>query len=116
MPVYIYQHPKTKEVIEIIQSIHDKHEYIDDKNIKWNRIFTIPEVNTQGVLKAECSPKEFAEYTKNKKGTIGDLWDRSSELSEKRKKIYGKDPIKEKYFKDWSKKRKGKIHPKSNID
>ena len=44
------------------------------------------------------------------------MFDRSAELSEKRRKIYGKDPVKEKYYKDWSKKRKGKVHPKSRLD
>lgn len=116
MPIYIYQHPKSKKLIEVIQSIHDKHEYIDKDNVKWDRVFTAPELNTQGTLKADSSPKDFSDYTRNKKGTIGDLWDRSAELSEKRKKIYGKDPVKEKYFKDWSKKRKGRIHPKNHSE
>jgi hypothetical protein len=65
-------------------------------------------------LTAESTKTDFAEYTKNHRGTIGDLWDRSAELSEKRSKIYGKDPVKDKYFKDWSKKRKGKKHPLDN--
>jgi len=109
MPIYIYQHPINKKTKELIQSIHDKHEYIDENNIKWDRIFTVPQLNTEGTLSANTTEKQFSEYTKNKKGTIGDLWDRSKELSEKRKKIYGKDPLKEKYEKDWSKKRKGKV-------
>jgi hypothetical protein len=50
--------------------------------------------------------------TGNKKGTMGDLFDQSKELSEARKKIHGgKDPVKQKYWKEWSKKRKGKKHP-----
>jgi hypothetical protein len=115
MPVYLYQNPKTKEIKEIVQSIHDEHEYYEN-NVKWNRIFTAPEINTQDKLKVDSSAKDFARVTANQKGSLGDLWDRSSELSEKRKKIYGKDPVKEKYFKDWSKKRKGKVHPKSHLD
>lgn len=115
MPIYLYQNPKTKEVKEIIQSVHDVHEYYED-DIKWNRIFTVPEVNTQDKLNINSTAKDFDRVTGNKKGSLGDLWDQSKELSEKRKKVYGKDPVKEKYFKDWSKKRKGKIHPKSNLD
>ena len=49
------------------------------------------------------------EYTKNKKGTLGDLWDASREASEKRIKKYGKDPVKEKHFKKF-KKEKGIKH------
>lgn len=111
MPEYLYQNPKNNKVISIIQSIHDNHEYIDEDGLKWNRVFTSPQLNTEGTLSADCSAQQFSEFTKNKKERFGDLWDRSSELSEKRKKLYGKDPIKEKYFKNWSKKRKGKKHP-----
>jgi hypothetical protein len=115
MPIYLYQNPKTREIKEIIQSVHDLHEYYED-NIKWNRVFTVPEVNTQDKLSVDSNAKDFDRITGKKKGSIGDLWDQSKELSEKRKKIYGKDPVKEKYFKDWSKKRKGKLHPKSSSD
>jgi hypothetical protein len=117
MPLYSYAHPKTKKVIDIVQSIHDKHIYIDKGGVEWERVFTVPEVNTHGTLKVECSEKQFSEYTKNKKGSIGDLWDQSAELSEKRKKIYGgKDPVKKKFFKDWSKKRNNKVHPQSRLE
>lgn len=115
MPIYLYQHPKTKEVKEIMQSVHDVHEYYEN-DIRWDRIFTVPEVNTQDKLNINSTAKDFDRITANKKGSLGDLWDQSKELSEKRKKIYGKDPVQEKYFKDWSKKRKGKIHPKSKSD
>lgn len=111
MPEYLYQNPKTEKIISIIQSVHDKHEYIDEDGLKWLRIFTVPQVNTDFKLKAESSSKDFAEYTRNKKGSMGDLWDVSKELSEKREKTFGKDPVKQKYFKNWSKKRKGKKHP-----
>lgn len=116
MPLYTYIHPETEKTIDIVQSINDPHVYIDKDGIEWKRVFSVPEINTQGTLKADCSPREFSEFTKNKKGTFGDMFDRSKELSEKRKKIYGKDPVKEKYFKDWSKKRNGKIHPKSHSE
>jgi len=116
MPVYTYIHPETEETIDIVQSVHEHHIYIDKNGIEWKRVFFPPEINTQGTLKADCSAKEFSEFTKNKKGTLGDMFDRSAELSDKRKKIYGKDPIKEKYYDTWSKKRKGRIHPKKHLD
>jgi hypothetical protein len=115
MPVYIYQNSKTKQVKEIVQSVHDKHEYSED-GFLWDRVFTSPQLNTQEKLSINSNEKDFSRVTKNQKGTIGDLWERSEELSEKRKQIYGKDPVKKKYFKDWSKKRKGKVHPKSHLD
>ena len=113
MPIYIYQNPKTKEIKEIIQSVHDAHEYFEN-GTKWNRVFTAPEVNTNDKLHAESTSQQFSELTGKQKGTMGDLWDRSQELSEKRKKLYGgEDPVKKKYYDNWSKKRKGKVHPKS---
>ena len=42
------------------------------------------------------------------------MWDRSKELSEIRAAKEGKDPIKEKYFKDYAKKTKGKKHSKDS--
>lgn len=111
MPTYIFQHPTTREYKEIVQSINEQHVYIDEYGVKWERIFTIPQLNTEGTLDVNCTEKQFSEFTKNKKGTIGDLMDRSSELSEKRKKIYGEDPLKKKYLQGWKKKRKGKRHP-----
>jgi len=116
MPIYTYIHPDTEDTIDLIQSVHEEHIYIDDSGVEWKRVFSAPEINTKGSLKADCTPKEFSEFTKNTKGSVGDLWDRSAELSEKRKKVYGQDPVKKKYFEEWSKKRKGKIHPKSKLD
>lgn len=115
MPIYIYQNPKTKQIKEVVQSIHDQHEYMED-GIKWHRIFTTPQVNTQEKLNENSTEKDFSRITSNQKGSVGDLWDRSKELSEKRKKVYGEDKVKRKYFEDWSKKRKGKIHPKSHSE
>jgi hypothetical protein len=111
MPEYLYEHPKNGKVISLIQSVHDKHEYVDKNGVKWNRVFTAPELNTEGKLKPDCTVKEFSDYVGKKKGTIGDLFDRSAELSQKREKMMGKDPLKKKYFESWSKKRKGKRHP-----
>lgn len=116
MPAYIYQHPQTDELIEIIQSANEDHIYIDADGIQWNRVFTPPQISIDSQNKCESSSSDFISSTKNKKYNIGDMWDKSLELSEKRKRIYGKDPVKEKYFKDWSKKRKGKVHPKQNSE
>jgi hypothetical protein len=49
--------------------------------------------------------------TANKNQTLGDLWDRSKELSDKRKGILGHDPIKEKAEENYSKIRKGRKRP-----
>jgi hypothetical protein len=115
MPQYIYQNPKTKQTIEIVQSIHDIHEYTDKNGLKWNRVFTVPQATIPESMNAFTTDKEFIDKTKNKKGNYGDIMDRSKELSEQRKEKFGSDPIQKEYFNDWSKKRKGKKHPKSQL-
>lgn len=110
MPIYVYEHPKTKKQIEIFQSSDDKHEFTDKKGIKWDRVFTAPNVLIDSKIDP-FSESDFLEKTKSEKGSIGDLMDRSAELSDKRaQKAGGVDPIKERFFKEYSKKRKGKKH------
>lgn len=107
MPIYIYQHPKTEEVIEIIQGMNDTHEYIKD-GVKWTRIFTKPQATIDTQINPN-SANDFVNNTKNKNYSIGDLWDKSAELSEKRAKG-GQDPIKQKTIDIYEKKTK-KLHP-----
>lgn len=111
MPVYIYQNPKTKEVVELVQSINDTHDYTDESGLKWNRVYTVPQVGIDTKLDAFSTGNDFVEKTKNKKDSIGHLWDRSKELSEKRKSKFGEDKLKTKYLENWSKKRKGRKPP-----
>lgn len=110
MPSYTYQHPKTKKKIDIIQSMDAVHEYIDDKGVRWLRVFSSPFAQTDTQIDP-FSYQDFVKKTNNKKRTVGDLWDISAELSEKRTKKVGKDPIKEKTIKDYRKKCNGKKHP-----
>jgi hypothetical protein len=90
--------------------MNDNHEFTDEKGIQWIRVFSIP--NT--AVDTEIDPFSYTDFvnkTNGKKGTVGDLWDRSAELSEKRKKKAGKDLIKEKAIQDYRKKCKGARHP-----
>jgi hypothetical protein len=110
MPIYIFEHPKTKKQIELIQGMNEKHEYVDGKGIKWNRIFSKP----NAAVDTEIDPFSYTDFvnkTNNKKGTVGDLWDKSAELSDKRAKKVGKDPVKAKAITDYRKKCQGRLHP-----
>jgi|TARA_R100000808_G_C2097551_1_gene115747 hypothetical protein len=111
MPLYLFQHPKTEEVIEVIQKMTEPHVYTDEEGTKWNRIFTSPNasIDTQN----DGTHEGFMKYTQNKKGTIGELWDASREASEKRNQEQGHDPVKEKHMKNYSKKRRGMKHKDS---
>jgi hypothetical protein len=112
MGLYLFQNPLTEEIVEIFQNMSDEHIYEKD-GIKYNRIFTIPQTSIDSQKVNPFDSNSFIERTKNKKGTIGNLQDYSKELSLKREQILGKDPLKEKYYENYSKTRGGKkIHPK----
>lgn len=101
MPVYLYQNEQTGEIKEIVQSMSEKHEY-SENGIAWVRIFTIPTAAVDTVIDP-WSSKDFVEKTRNKKGTLGGIWDQSAELSEKRKGNSNVDPVKEKNYSDYEK-------------
>jgi hypothetical protein len=100
---YLYEHPTTGEVIEVSQGMNDVHEFFGDDGVKWNRVFTLPQVSMDTKLDA-FSAKDFIKKT-DKTGTIGDLADRAQELSEIRKsKNGGVDPVLNKTVKDYKRK------------
>lgn len=110
MPEYSFKHPKTKEIKTLIQKMSDKHEFVDDNGVRWERVFEVPNAS----IDTEIDPfslQDFKEKTNNKRGNVGNLWDLSKELSEKRIKLSGKDKVKEKTIQDYRKKCKGKRHP-----
>lgn len=109
MPVYIFKNPKTGQIKEIVQPMNSDHVYSED-GIQWERIFTIPLTSIDSEIDA-MSEKSFCDKTKNKNYTLGDLWDKSKEMSEKRKTKEGIDTVQESYFAKYSKDRKGKKHP-----
>ena len=109
MPVYLFQNPKTKEIVEIVQKMSDPHEYTDEEGVKHKRVYTLPNASIDTQIDP-FSSREFVDKTKDKGITMGELWDASQDASEKREKVLGKDPVKEKYFKNYSKKRRGLKH------
>tara|TARA_R100001443_G_C3290881_1_gene162846 strand:- start:25 stop:411 length:387 start_codon:yes stop_codon:yes gene_type:complete len=111
MPIYIYKHPDREEYEEILQGMNDEHVYEKD-GVKWDRVFLPPNTCIDGAIDP-FSDRQFLDATKNKKGTYGDILDLSREQSEKRAAQRGGiDPIKEKYYKDYSEARGGAKHPK----
>lgn len=83
MPIYLFQNPNTGEVVEVFQAMKDDHIFIDNDGLKYKRLFTSPNYAIDSKIDP-FSSKDFAEKTRNKKGTIGDLLNQSKELSEKR--------------------------------
>lgn len=109
MPTYLFQHPKTKKVKEVILRMTEPHIFTDEHGVKWGRIWTVPRAIVDGKIDA-FSSRDFIEKVGKKKGTMGDLFDQSRELSEKREKVMGRDPVKIADMKAWGKKR-DRRHP-----
>ena len=106
MPIYLFKNPKTGKIISVFQSMNEEHVYFDD-GIKYERVFTIPNAQIDGDIDADSSEK-FIEKTGKMKGTLGEIWDYSQELSNKRAaKNGGIDPVRQKAEEKYSKKRRG---------
>lgn len=108
MPLYLYQNPKTGEVEEVIQKMNDEHTFFKN-GVQWHRIFTKPTASIDTRIDPN-NPRDFIEKTKKKNMSIGNMWDESANLSEKRSKATGRDEIKEKEIQKYETKTKKK-HP-----
>lgn len=111
MPLYIYEHPESGERVEIVQHMNEKHEYIKD-GVEWKRVFDVPQATIDNLSNLDpFNKQQFLDRTSKLRGiTQGDLWDVSAELSRKRAKKMGKDPVKEKAAAKY-RHRTGKPHP-----
>ena len=110
MPLYTFSHPETGEIIDLIFGMNDEKKYIDKDNIEWSREYHTPQVNGVGIIDP-WSNSDFVDATKGK-GTLGDLLDRSTEMSNRRADQNGGiDPVKEKVYNNYGKTRNGSIHP-----
>lgn len=113
MPLYLYENKQTGEVLEVLQGMNDVHEYHGEDGTEkglWRRVYVNPCLSTD--TKVDPFDKgSFMNSTLSKNDTFGDLQNRAAEASEARAQKLGKDPIKEKYYSDYSKKTNGKLHP-----
>lgn len=105
MPIYLFKNPNTGKVVSVIQGMNEDHSY-SENGIKYERVFTIPNASIDSQIDPYSS-NQFIEKTGKMKGTLGEIWDYSKEMSEKRSRVTGSDPIKEKAEAAYSKKRRG---------
>jgi hypothetical protein len=108
MPLYTFEHPQTGKTKDLLFGMNDKKEHTDEDGTLWKRVWHIPEASIDANIDP-FSQGQFREKT-NTKGTMGELMERSAELSAKRSDKLGYDPVKQKYFKEYSKKRNGTKH------
>ena len=102
MPYYLFSHPETEEIREIFFHMNDEKVYIDENGLKWKREYVVPQASIDANIDPYSS-RAFVEKTR-KAGNVGELFDLSKEMSEKRG---GKknDPIKKTHEKQWKKDR-----------
>jgi hypothetical protein len=101
MALYTYSHPKTGKTIDVQQSMAEKHVYVDEDGVEWNRVF-YPVTFAFDTKIDGHDAKSFVRKTE-KGGTIGDIMDLSREMSERRGGE-ANDEVKAKYEKDKKKK------------
>lgn len=108
--MYVFQHPDREEYTEAYFGMNDEKKYIDEEGTEWKRVY----LSSQLSVDAKVDPWDNADFvnkTGNKKGTVGDMLNLSSELSEQRaKESGGVDPLKQKYYDNYSKQRGGAKH------
>jgi thymidylate synthase len=106
MPIYLFKNPKTGKIVSVFQQMNEEHVYSED-GIKYERVFTVPNAQIDADIDVDSSEK-FIEKTGKMKGTLGEIWDYSQELSNKRaEKNGGIDPVRQKAEEKYSKKRRG---------
>lgn len=110
MALYLFRNPKTDETKEVVQRMNDEHKY-SEGGIEWERVYLAPQASIDSKIDP-FSQNQFIDKVGVSKGSLGDVWERSSEMSARRaEKAGGADPVKEKFYEDYSKKTKGKEHP-----
>ena len=112
MSIYIFENPRTGEIKELSQKMSDEHVYIDEEGLEWKRLWTPINFSIDGKINP-WSKNSFETSTQDKNYTLGEMWDRSAEMSAARAdKEGGVDPVAEQWKKDYSKKRKGTKYTK----
>lgn len=116
MPNYPYISQSTGEERDFFYRMKDvpaSNVLIEADGQKWKRQMVASQLAVAGLKPIDPhSPKQFVEKTGAMKGTVGDMWDLSKELSEKRAAKDGTDKVKETYYKNYSKNRRGTPHMK----
>lgn len=115
MPLYPFIHEQTNEVHDVTFSMNDTKIYNgpDGTQIgQWKRLWGYAPGAAVDTQIDPHSPKDFVKVTNKRGGTVGELWDRAEEMSQRRaEKNGGYDPVKQKYYDQFQKSHAGTKHP-----
>ena len=110
MPLYLFEQIRTGELREVFFHMTDTKTYSGEDGKEeglWERRYYVPQMGVDTKFD-EWDSKSFAEKSGKKIGTLGNLFDESQALSEKRTKSAGVDPLKESHLKKWKERRRRK--------
>jgi hypothetical protein len=108
MPAYDFENPETGEVISayIPLTAPDsarQFQVIDGKTYK--RVYSSPLAAVDlATRQGDGTKNDFYRVTTGKRGMkVGDLWEISQSMSDKRKNLMGTDPVHEEYYRNYEK-------------
>jgi len=115
MPLFLFKNSDTNEVREIFFKMNDDKVYNGEDGTeigKWSRRWTKPNASVNSLSNTNpFDTRAHVEKTGQMKGSLGDLFNISKEMSERRQdKIGGEDPVKRKFFEDYKQKNNGAKH------
>jgi hypothetical protein len=111
MPVFDFESPDGK-IISVLVTLKDpdhlRQVQIVD-GVKYKRVYSAP-LAAKDIKRGDGTRDDFTRLTTDKKGlTIGQMTELSKELSAEREAKMGRDPAKEKFYRDYEK-RMGRKH------
>ena len=109
MPLYTFSNSKG-ETRDVFFHMNDEKAYAGEngKEKDWQRVWHAPQASFDTQIDP-FSKTQFSDKLGRSKGTMGDCWDRSAELSARRAEKTGHDdPVKRQYYDKAKKKLKGK--------
>lgn len=103
MPCFDFQHEPTGEIITVLvhhtEPDEARHQQIQDGKV-YKRVYSAPLAAVDmGTRHGDGTLADFNRITASKKGLkVGDSWEISAEMSERRKQLQGVDPVQEAYY------------------
>lgn len=113
MPLYPFCSPTdpsvTTDLFYTMATAPSVGKVVTVDGVKWRRTVSKP----QASFDTRADPNSVDDFLRvtHKRETVGSMIDRSKELSIRRREKEGVDHVQQGYFKDYSRRRRGTVHP-----
>ncbi len=113
MPLYVFERVDdpavTTDLLYSMNTAPSIGKVVVVDKIQWRRVAVKP----QASFDTKADPRSVDDFLKvtNKRQSVGDMLDRSKEMAIKRREKEGVDTVQQGYFKDYSRRRRGTVHP-----